>query len=251
MFPKITINLSFYNQNEVLKRHALLWKSYSQEVKNGISFCIVDDCSKIPANEVLSDIDLSDLDIHIYRVTEDLYCNIAGVRNLAATVCQTDWMVILDMDTMISEELAKEMLELINTTSGHCFKFNRRVVDNPKHSKHGKIHPAVCLLRKEDYWNVGGCDEDLVGHYGQTDPIFWHRARGKLKIHIQNDLYVDYIPEGEADIERDISHNLSLFNHKKATNTWSKDFIRFNWKREPQRDIGVKNTQKNHPPLNK
>tara|TARA_R110000824_G_scaffold54597_1_gene150676 strand:- start:1669 stop:2370 length:702 start_codon:yes stop_codon:yes gene_type:complete len=232
MFPKITINLSFFNQNEVLKQHVLSWKKYPRELKERFSFCIVDDCSKTKAMDVLSDIDLSDLDINIYRVEDDLICNIAGVRNLAATVCDTEWMVILDMDTMISEELAKEMLELTNANSGNCFKFNRRVLDNPQHRKHEKTHPAVCLLRKDDYWNVGGCDEDLVGHYGQTDPIFWYRSRGKLKIHRKNNLYLDYIPEGESDIQRNTSHNRSLFQHKKVTNTWATDFIRFKWEKE-------------------
>ena len=229
---KITVNLSYYNQEKVLKDHIYLWKSYSDEIKDQISFCIVDDCSKTPADEVLSDIDLSDLDIHIYRVTEDLYCNIAGVRNLAATVCETDWMVILDMDTMVSEDLAKSMILLINNPhidNGHCFKFNRRVLNNPSHIKHNQTHPAVCLLKKEDYWNVGGCEEDLVGHYGQTDPIFWYRAQNKIQVHVMNDLYLDYIPEGESDIDRDRVHNAKLFAEKKKNGSWSKDFIRFSW----------------------
>jgi predicted glycosyltransferase involved in capsule biosynthesis len=228
MYKKITINLSFYNQNKVLIDHINLWKSYSSETKKQFSFCVVDDCSKTPADEVLSGIDLTDLDINIYRVTEDLYCNIAGARNLAATMCQTDWMVILDMDTMISEELAIQMLDLTDAHPGNCFKFNRRVNN---HIKNNQTHPAVCLLRKDDYWNVGGCEEDLVGHYGFTDPSFWHRARGKLKINERRDLYLDYIPDGEADIQRNISYNSRLFEHKKATNSWSTDFIRFQWKK--------------------
>jgi hypothetical protein len=227
---KITINLSYYNQDKVLKDHIYLWKSYSNEIKDQISFCIVDDCSKIPADEVLSDIDLSDLDIHIYRVTEDLYCNIAGVRNLAATVCETDWMVILDMDTMIPEKSARSMIFWSHTPNrGCCFKFNRRVPSDKNHEKNNKIHPAVCLLRKDDYWDVGGCEEDLVGHYGQTDPIFWYRAQGKLKIYNADDIYLDYIPEGESDIDRDRAHNAKLFEEKKKNNEWSQDFIRFSW----------------------
>lgn len=227
---KITINLSYYNQDEVLKDHINLWKSYSGEIKEQFSFCIVDDCSKIPADEVLSGIDLSDLDIHIYRITDDLYCNIAGVRNLSATVCKTDWMVILDMDTMISKELAESMLILISATSGNCFKFNRTVPSDKNHEKNNQIHPAVCLLRKEDYWSVGGCEEDLVGHYGQTDPIFWYRARDKIKVHIMQNLYLDYMPEGEAEINRDRTHNANLFEQKKKSNSWSTDHLRFKWK---------------------
>lgn len=227
---KITINLSFYNQNEVLKKQVESWKSWSKEVRDQFSFCIVDDCSEKSAIDILSD-DLTDLDLSIYRVTEDLYCNIAGVRNLSAQECKTDWMVILDMDTFVSEELASSMLILSSSERpGEAFKFNRRVAD-PRHPKNGQPHPAVCLLRVEDYWNVGGCEEDLVGHYGWTDPSFWFRSVGKLHVITYTDLYLDYYPEGEADIDRNNSHNYILHEEKKRTGNWSTDFIRFDWEK--------------------
>jgi len=226
---KITINLSFYNQNEVLKKQVESWKSWSKEVRDQFSFCIVDDCSKKSAVDVLSN-DLTDLDLSIYRVTEDLYCNIAGVRNLSAQECKTDWMVILDMDTFVSEDLASSMLILASKRKKEAFKFNRRVAD-PRHPKNGQPHPAVCLLRVEDYWNVGGCEEDLVGHYGWTDPSFWFRSVGKLHVITYTDLYLDYYPEGEADIDRDNSHNYSLHEEKKRTGDWSTDFVRFDWEK--------------------
>ena len=227
---KITINLSFYNQNEVLKKQVESWKSWSKEVRDQFSFCIVDDCSKKSAIDVLSN-DLTDLDLSIYRVTEDLYCNIAGVRNLSAKECKTDWMVILDMDTFVSEDLASSMLILSSSDRpGEAFKFNRRVAD-PRHPKNGQPHPAVCLLRVEDYWNVGGCEEDLVGHYGWTDPSFWFRSVGKLHVITYTDLYLDYYPEGEADIDRDNSHNYILHEEKKRTGDWSTDFVRFDWEK--------------------
>ena len=93
------------------------------------------------------------------------------------------------------------------------------------------MHPAVCLIRVQDYWKVGGCEEDLVGHYGQTDPIFWYRAQGKINVYYKKDLYLDYLPEGEANINRDSSYNTNLFNKKKNDNSWSTDFIRFDWDR--------------------
>ena len=120
---KITINLSFYNQEDILKKHIMGWCSWSKEVLKNFSFCIVDDCSKKLATEVLEDFDKSNLDLTILRVKKDLYCNIAGVRNLSAKECKTDWMVILDMDTIITQKLAKSMLNLINIDPGNCFKF--------------------------------------------------------------------------------------------------------------------------------
>lgn len=228
---KITINLSFYNQNDVLIKQVNEWKSWRKEIRDQFSFCIVDDCSKKSALDVLAEVDLSDIDLSIYRVLEDLYCNIAGVRNLSAQECQTDWMVILDMDTFIDESLSKSMLELTDTPSGKCFKFNRRVPGNSRHPKNGHQHPAVCLLRKEDYWNVGGCEEDLVGHYGGTDGSFWFRAKGKLSVVEKYNLYLNYVPEGESDIHRDSSHNHQLWLHKTKTGDWSNTYIRFNWEK--------------------
>tara|TARA_B100002019_G_scaffold118987_1_gene102149 strand:+ start:6656 stop:7354 length:699 start_codon:yes stop_codon:yes gene_type:complete len=228
---KITINLSFYNQNEVLIKQVESWKSWSKEIRDQFSFCIVDDCSKKSAMDVLGGVDLTDLDLSIYRVKEDLYCNIAGVRNLSAQECKTEWMVILDMDTFVSEELASSMLRLATPIrKGEAYKFNRRVAD-PRHPKNGQPHPAVCLLSVEDYWNVGGCEEDLVGHYGWTDPSFWYRSVGKLHVVTFSDLYLDYCPEGEADIDRDNSHNYKLHEEKKQTGNWSTDFVRFDWEK--------------------
>ena len=90
----ITVNLSFFNQNDILIKHVELWKSYPDELKKLFTFFIIDDFSKTSVIEVLNDIDLSDLNIHIYRVLDDLVCNIAGVRNLGAkkNVIQNGWL---------------------------------------------------------------------------------------------------------------------------------------------------------------
>ena len=45
------------------------------------------------------------------------------------------------------------------------------------------------------------------------------------------DMFLDYIPEGEATINRDTSHNFGVFAHKSRTNTWSTDFVRFDWEK--------------------
>ena len=97
--------------------------------------------------------------------------------------------------------------------------------------KNNQPHPAVCLIRKEDYWNIGGCEEDLVGHYGQTDPSFWYRAKNKIKVYFCRDIFLTYDPEGECDMIRDTRHNTQLFEKKKKDNSWSTDFIRFDWEK--------------------
>ena len=218
---KITINLSFYNQDEILVQQVESWKAWSKEIRDQYSFNIVDDCSRTPAIEVLKDVDLSELDISILRVKEDLKWNIAGVRNLSAQECQTEWMMILDMDCFVPQETAE---------GNNAYKFTRRTKD-PNHPKNGDPHPAMCIIRKEDYWNIGGCEEDLVGRHGCTDPSFWWRSQGKINIHITR-LPLDYIDEAEVlDSNKFNYPNMKLFEEKKRTGNWSTDFIRFDWEK--------------------
>jgi len=233
---KITVCLSYYNQVEVLKQQVLSWLVFPRNIVKQYTFFIMDDCSKIPAEEVLKNINTSRLDLHIYRVEEDLYCNIAGVRNLGAMECETEWMIILDMDTFIPPVMSAQLLQLTqNNKSRVAYKFNRDISNDSsmlqKNPSGFKPHPAVCLIRKTDYWDIGGCEEDLVGNYGMTDPSFWYKAKDKVKIEIKENLYLKHKEEGAADIVRDTSVNRRLIVEKKKNNSWSTDYIRFKWRK--------------------
>ncbi len=37
--------------------------------------------------------------------------------------------------------------------------------------------------------------------------------------------------EGEADIVRDVSQNMELFEKRKSDGKWNKDYVRFPWKK--------------------
>ena len=47
----------------------------------------------------------------------------------------------------------------------------------------------------------------------------------------KKDIFIEYIPEGECEMERDTSNNMKLLELKKKDNSWSKEIIRFNWVR--------------------
>ena len=228
----ITINLSYYNQSkEILQKHLKYWHSYPQEIKDKFTFFIIDDCSRVPINTLIKKDDIKGLDVIIYRVTKDLYCNIAGIRNLGAKQCKTPWYVIIDMDTLVNPKMAIELVKLAknNMDKNNTFKFNRKVINDSHHPKNNVPHPAVCLIRIKDYWNIGGNEEDLVGSYGKTDGTFYYRAKGKVNIITKKDIYLDFFEEGEANINRDSSRNKKLFEKRKKDNKWSTNFVRFPW----------------------
>lgn len=229
----ITVNLSYYNQpKSIVLKHLNYWKKFNTNTLKYFTFIIIDDGSRVPIDKMLSNEDIEGCDVRLLRVIKDMYCNIGGIRNLGAQQCKTPWYIFIDMDTLINAQMADSLVELAqqHMQTNNVFKFNRKVINNKNHIKHNQMHPAVCLLRIEDYWNIGGCDEDFVGHYGYTDPHFWFRASGKVKLVECRDIYLEYDDDGESEITRDTKHNRELFETKKQTSTWSTDYVRFEWK---------------------
>jgi predicted glycosyltransferase involved in capsule biosynthesis len=226
----LTISLTYYNQGKkAFLKHLELWKSYSPEIRKMFKFIVVDDCSKTPLEQLIKDLDLKDLNFNLYRVDEDLYCNIPGAMNLSAKECITDWILFLDMDTLIDKKMSEQLSEIIKKDKKKTvYKFNR-ITENKKDNRYHKIHPKVCLIRVKDFWDIGGYDEDLVGHYGMTDPIFFYRAKGKIHTVFCNKIFIRHYDKGEADIVRDLSHNIKVFEEKKRTGNWCKDYFRFKW----------------------
>ena len=63
--------------------------------------------------EFLKDLNLENLNISLYRIEEDLYCNIPGAMNLSAKECDSEWILFLDMDTLISKKMSEQLLEIV------------------------------------------------------------------------------------------------------------------------------------------
>ena len=101
---RLTIVLSYYNQSDALKQHIGYWVNYPEEIRNKLSFCIVDDCSSDAAADVLSKAPgIGELDIQLLSVKNDLLWNVGDARNLGLKMVSTEWALILDMDTIVDQ----------------------------------------------------------------------------------------------------------------------------------------------------
>ncbi len=225
--PELTFIYSYYNQKEMLRQQVDHWSSYPKDLRRRIRFLLVDDGSKYPAIEQIGD---PSIDLTVYRVLEDLYCNIGGARNLGTKVAETEWILHSDMDHVIPADAAQAMVELSRLNERKIYKFQR--ID-PVTGK-TKIHPGTMLLKRSLYWEVGGCDEDFVGNYGQTDIHFFYRADQIVETEMREDIQMVIHQEGETkEIDRSkLAPNAELFAQKKATENWSTDFLRFSWERQ-------------------
>ena len=223
MPTKISIILSYFNHGDLLNRHLDAWNSFSEDIKNEFEFIIVDDCShKIH----LKKIDNS----RCFRITDDIFFNLPGSRNLGVQMAKSDYIMICDMDTIVTSECAYKLLDLIPKTNV-IYKFNRFVRNNKSHPKHYKIHPGIFLVNRQSYLNVFGCDEDFAGSYGNYTRSLEYKlvSQKAFKILECSEIFVEYIPEGDCDINKDKNVNRKLFNKKVKNDSWSVDMLRFKW----------------------
>lgn len=174
LHKKITISLSYYNDSQHLQRHFDRWSTYNDLIR----FQIIDDGSRVAIDKIIEDCQIMKLDLRVFRIEEDIPWNIPGVRNLGATVCATPWILICDMDQTFERPAIQKMLKLIENGSGSFYSFAR----NENTSTRGTM-----LISLDDYWKVGGYDEDLTGNYGYNDPLFRKQLEKQNIIEIVTD----------------------------------------------------------------
>lgn len=160
----LSIVLTFYGQPSMLAEQARIWRDYP----DGVEVIVVDDGSAVPAEAE---------GCSIYRVAKDIPWHQDGARNLGAHVANGEWLLFLDIDHAISGAEVGRLLKLLPMLPGKsAFRPRRRLVDGA----YGLARAAnIWLIRKGDFWRVGGYDERLCGHYG-TDLEFRPRLRRVL-----------------------------------------------------------------------
>lgn len=216
---KITLSLSYYNDGFHLKDQLEEFKKYP----NNLKIQIIDDGSQEdPITNYLSIIPKK---VDIFRIEEDLLWNIPGSRNLSATVATTPWLLILDMDQIISKDNMEKILNLRLSNSYEFYSFNRRVGNATKFTA------GTMLVSRLAWWTCGGYDEDLVGNYGHNDPLFRHKLNriGATEKRLKS-IWVRQV-DADCRLSRDgEAKNKELMEIKKYEDI-PNEKLRFSWKK--------------------
>jgi hypothetical protein len=165
------------------------WAGWSGDAKARVEIVLVDDGSPVRAIGVERPEGLPALSI--YRVTEDRPWHQHGARNLGARVAKGPWLLLTDMDHVLTAENAERMLARLPTLDrGAAYMLDRVEAETGKptlgNDGQPKPHPNSFVMTRKTYWKVGGYDEDLCGVYG-TDSAYRSRLyrtakRGHLDI---------------------------------------------------------------------
>ena len=117
------------------------------------------------------------VNLRLLRVNDDIDWNMPGCRNLAATLCETPWMLFFDVDNVCSEASLQKIvnnLPRLDASRLHVFRRTENGVD---------VEPHInsFLITRQGFFKAGGYDEDFSGHYGFEDVAFrmmWRKHVG-------------------------------------------------------------------------
>lgn len=175
----VTIVMPYYDNPNMLAMHLKEWSLYRAHDAMALRAVIVDDASpNSPAAEVFRvyarDIEFP---ISLFRIHQNKPWNQDGARNLAMKHV-TGWALMTDMDLVLNRDQVPGLLTWVahRAKRGSYYMPRRRDFDGTPNYP----HPNSYIMHAEDFWHMGGYDEDFAGVYG-SDGNFRKCMRAELK----------------------------------------------------------------------
>lgn len=201
----LSLIMPYYLNRGMLELQYREWLKWPEKAKAQFDVVIVDDGSPDPAIDVPRPEGLPRLSI--YRVTEDRPWHQHGARNLGAHVADGPWLLLTDMDHMLTAENAEALYKRLPRLDPSTAYMLHRIEADTGLPTLGKLnekkpHPNSFVLTKDVYWKIGGYDEDYCGIYG-TDGLFRTRLaeraeKGFLKHVALTRYWRDLIPDAST-----------------------------------------------------
>ncbi len=218
----LTLITHVYNAQGPVDRQLALWRQFSPALRARLQFLVIDDHSDMPL-QVARD----GLDLRLVRVDDDIDWNMPGCRNLAATLCETPWMLFFDVDNVASEASLQKIVDNLPRLDPGRLHVFRRVEGGVD------VEPHInsFLITRQGFWRAGGYDEDFSGHYGFEDVAFrmmWRKHVGGEVL--LTDIAFEQINFRTSGLDRDQTRNQALIQLRAANGfPKPKGMLRFAW----------------------
>lgn len=238
MSSGVTILMPYYENPRMLRLQLHEWRMYRESEKAALRAIIVDDGSpRNPAVAVINAYGNVGFPINLFRVKPNIPWNQDGARNLGMKHATTRWVLMTDMDHVVMRDHVSRMLDFAShgAEPGEYYMPHRRDADGQ--ALHP--HPNSYLMRPNDFWMMGGYDEDFAGVYG-SDGNFRKCMRAGLRERVSIEMMLvrfgsDSIPDantkdwGRKESEYHRSHHPKVEAKAKGPAYKAVNPIRFEW----------------------
>lgn len=180
-----TIVMPYYENPKMLRLQLHEWRMFTPSEKVALSAVIVDDGSpNNPAGDVVREHGNCGFKVRVFRIVPNIPWNQDGARNLAMKHVDTQWALMTDMDHMIKRDQVSRMLNFVShrTMKGQYYMPHREDWDGRSNHPHANSY----VFNVEDFWTMGGYDEDFAGVYG-SDGNFRKCMRAGLQERVTSD----------------------------------------------------------------
>jgi hypothetical protein len=187
---ELTLVMAVYGQPLMLAKQIEIIGHYSADVRSKLNVVIVDDCG-VPSVSVLDVGFTAPLvkSLKLFRVDKDIPWNQPGARNLGMHH-SAGWCLMIDPDMVFDDPTMRRMLQAAEKlTRGRAVKYGL------KHENSGKLDmtsPNTWLLHRDDFFAVGGYDEDFAGAKGWSDVQLLDILRSCYKVENRPDLWAHF-----------------------------------------------------------
>jgi len=195
----VTFVIPYYENPLMLARQVQSWVGYREDLRNHLSVIVIDDGSPdTPAADVLRG-KLLPFDLRLFRIGVDVRWNWLAARNLGMFHAR-DWCLLTDMDHQVPQGTL-ETLIYGKVEPFTVYRFKR--VESIGFQTWADIppHPNSWFMTQNSFWQIGGYDEALSGHYG-TDGEYRRRVAKTLPVRIMTDALVRHEFELDASTTR-------------------------------------------------
>ncbi len=226
---ELTYIVPVYQENKAvndLEKLLNIYKEYDRSVLNRIHFIFVDDCSPIPV-----EIKIKEINFTLAKVLDDIKWNQGGARNLGVHLSKTSKLILTDLDHIFSEKIFKDLL--LKKVPSEIYRFRRK----DKNGEKVRIHLNTFFCSKATFFKSLGVDEEFCGNYGYEDVYFEKIQKffGTRFKKYRKEM-ITYFNHEQHDLKRDTSVNLQLFKkklqaikNKKPFSLHSRRSICFEW----------------------
>lgn len=219
---QLTLITHVYNAQQPVARQLALWQQFDPALLARLKFLVIDDHSDAPLT-----VEPGPLDLRLVRVDDDIDWNMPGCRNLAATLCSTEWMLYFDIDNVASAASLRKIVDALPRLDARRLHVFRRTQDG------ADVEPHInsFLITRQGFWRAGGYDEDFSGHYGFEDVLFrmmWRKHVGTEVL--LTDIAFEQMSFRTAGLDRDTTRNQALIQQRAAAGMPKpRGMLRFAW----------------------